>query len=87
MFLVHRERSNGKKAVRRQMLFLGMQAFKSTDVQLINQTKYSVDILAKFKMDKSNPVFNNIATEYELSRQDIDLISDHSMYRNLVGSP
>ena len=66
--------------------FLGLQISQSTKGIFISQTKYSKDMLKKFKMEDSKPISTPIVTSCKLRKYYKSLEVDHTMYRSMIGS-
>jgi hypothetical protein len=66
--------------------FLGFQIKQLEDVTFISQTKYALDLLKKFSMDKAKPIKTSMSTNDHL---DLDMDGksvDQKVYRFMIGS-
>jgi len=50
--------------------FLGIEVVQKVDGIFINQKKYALEVLKRFKMDRSNPVHNPIVPGCKLSKDE-----------------
>ncbi|KAL0416081.1 UNVERIFIED_CONTAM: Retrovirus-related Pol polyprotein from transposon RE1 [Sesamum latifolium] len=66
--------------------FLGMEINLCDDGIFISQKRYALEILRKFKMEKSKPVSTSLIHNEKLSRSEKGDDADASLYRSLIGS-
>ena len=63
-----------------------MEISQSSTGMFISQRKYALDLLRKFKMDKSKVVSTPLVQNEKMSKVDKGEEVDPSYYRSLVGS-
>ncbi|XXG45961.1 hypothetical protein AAC387_Pa02g0911 [Persea americana] len=66
--------------------FLGLEVHQSTKGIVLNQHKYTVDLIALAGLTASTPVDTPVELNVKLSREEGDLLSNPTAYRQLVGS-
>ena len=67
--------------------FLGIEVQRLKDGSLIlTQSKYISDLLAKTKMDESNPISSLMVGGYKLSKIGSEDFSNPTLYRSIVGA-
>ena len=66
--------------------FLGIEVCRSNDSLFLSQTKYAIDLLRKFKMDRAKPYSSLVINGSKLSILDGDPLPDPSEYRNAIGA-
>jgi hypothetical protein len=66
--------------------FLGIEVVQRADGIFINQKKYALEVLKRFKMDRSNPVHNPIVLGCKLSKDEDGVKVDSTFYKQVVGS-
>jgi hypothetical protein len=65
--------------------FLGIEVVQRADGIFINQKKYALEVLKRFKMDRSNPVHNPIVLGCKLSKDEDGVKVDSTFYKQVVG--
>ncbi|BBH09856.1 transposable element gene [Prunus dulcis] len=65
--------------------FLGMEISRFPDRLFLSQTRYAVDLLARFNMTDCKPCPTPLPSDTRLSCLDGDPLSDPSTYRSMVG--
>ncbi len=83
--------STMKKEFKMSMLgeltfFLGLQVSQLDKGIFISQTKYIKEMLKKFKMEEKKPISTPMVTGCKLSKDDMSLEADQTMYRSMIGS-
>jgi hypothetical protein len=66
--------------------FLGFQIKQLEDGTFISQTKYTLDLLKKFGMDKAKPIKTSMGTNGHLDLDMGDKSIDQKVYRSIIGS-
>jgi hypothetical protein len=66
--------------------FLGIEVEQSDHGIFISQHKYIVEVLKKFKMEKCKPADTPISLGTKLSKEDLGLVVNSTLYKQLVGS-
>jgi hypothetical protein len=66
--------------------FLGFQIKQAKDGTFISQTKYTCDILKKFRMDKAKPINTPMCTNGHLDLDMSGTLVDQKVYRSMIGS-
>jgi histone deacetylase 1/2 len=66
--------------------FLGVEIKRTINRIHLNQSKYLVDVLKRFKLDGIKPYFNPMANSTKLSNNQSDYLSNLEIYQSLVGS-
>ena len=66
--------------------FLGIEVVQRVDGIFINKKKYELEVLKRFKMDRSNPVYNPIVPRCKLSKDEDGMKVDSTFYKQVVGS-
>ncbi|KAK6142445.1 hypothetical protein DH2020_022793 [Rehmannia glutinosa] len=66
--------------------FLGLQVKQLKDGTFISQTKYTRDLMKKFKMDNCKPINTPVECGIKLSKYDREEKVDLTLYKSLVGS-
>ena len=66
--------------------FLGLEVYQSEVGIFLNQKKYALDILKKFRMQNCKPVPTPLVLNTKFSKEDEAEKCDVSFYRSLIGS-
>jgi len=66
--------------------FLGIQVNQSKDEVYVHQTKYTKELLKKFKLEDCKVMNTPIHPTYTLSKEDIESKVDQKLYRGMIGS-
>ena len=66
--------------------FLGIKVIQQNDGIFISQKKYAGDILKKFKMEHSKPVYTPIEEKLKLTRENDGKWVDITYYKSLIKS-
>jgi hypothetical protein len=66
--------------------FLGLQIKQAKEETFVHQTKYTKDILKKFKMDDSRPMSTQMSTTTALDADEDGEPVDQQEYRSMIGS-
>ena len=66
--------------------FLGLKIWQKSDVILVRQGKYTVDILRRFGMMDSKAMATPMTTNLKKLCSDDSYFVDPTMYRQLIGS-
>jgi hypothetical protein len=66
--------------------FLGLQVNQCSAGIFISQEKYLKEMLKKFQIEDSSPVFTPMVVGCKLSKDDISLDVDQRTYRSMIGS-
>nr|GFA67701.1 uncharacterized mitochondrial protein AtMg00810-like [Tanacetum cinerariifolium] len=70
-----------------QMLFfLGLQVSQSPGGIFINQSKFALEILKKFRMDSCDPVDTPMVDRLKLDEDPLGILVDQTRFRSMVGS-
>lgn len=65
--------------------FLGLEIVNHPDSFLVNQHKFTLDLLSEYKCSVVTPVVSPLDPHVKISVESGDLLSDPSIYRKLVG--
>ncbi|GKA85374.1 retrovirus-related pol polyprotein from transposon TNT 1-94, partial [Tanacetum coccineum] len=68
------------------LIFLGLQVSQSPRGVFINQSKYALEILIKYRMDTSDPVDTPMVDRSKLDEDPLGIPADRTRYRGMVGS-
>ncbi|GKC19338.1 retrovirus-related pol polyprotein from transposon TNT 1-94 [Tanacetum coccineum] len=66
--------------------FLGLQVSQSPRGIFINQSKFALEILKKFRMDSCNPVDTPMVDRLKLDEDPLGIPVDQTQFRSMVGS-
>lgn len=66
--------------------FLGIEVVQQNDEIFISQKKYASDILKKFKMEQSKPVYTPVEEKLKLTRENDGKMADSIYYKSLIGN-
>jgi hypothetical protein len=66
--------------------FLGIKITQRSYGIFISQRKYTLDVLERFGMSKSNSVLNPIVSGCKLLRDEDGVKVDNTLYKQVVGS-
>ncbi|KAL6323788.1 hypothetical protein AAG906_002256 [Vitis piasezkii] len=66
--------------------FLGMEIHQCEAGIFISQQKYALKVLKKFHMEKSKSVATPLVVNEKLSKNEVNIKADASIYRSLIGS-
>ena len=66
--------------------FLGLQIKQLEDEIFIHQSKYTKDLLKKFKMDESKEVSTPMSSTLKLDKDEEGKSVDQMLYRGMIGS-
>ncbi|GJU87297.1 retrovirus-related pol polyprotein from transposon TNT 1-94 [Tanacetum coccineum] len=66
--------------------FLGLQIFQSSEGIFINQSKYALEILTKYGMDKSDSIDTPMVDRSKLDGDPVGIPVDQTRFRGMVGS-
>ena len=66
--------------------FLGLQVIQTHDGTFINQTKYTMELLKRFRMEDSKPVGTPMCTSTKLDKDEEGIKVEEKKYRGMIGS-
>ncbi|GJU61876.1 retrovirus-related pol polyprotein from transposon TNT 1-94 [Tanacetum coccineum] len=66
--------------------FLGLQVSQCPGGIFINQSKFSLEILKKFRMDSCDPVDTPMVDRLKLDEDPLGIPVDHTLFHSMVGS-
>ena len=67
--------------------FLGIEIHQCEVGIFISQHKYALKVLKKFHMERSKSVATSLVVNEKLSKNEVNIKADGSIYRSLIGSP
>nr|GFA18598.1 putative reverse transcriptase, RNA-dependent DNA polymerase [Tanacetum cinerariifolium] len=85
-FLLDNKFSKGMSMMGKMSFFLGLQVFQSPEDIFINQSKYALEILTKYRMDTSDPVDTPMVKISKLDEDPLGILVDQTRFRGMVGS-
>ncbi|GJT75569.1 retrovirus-related pol polyprotein from transposon TNT 1-94 [Tanacetum coccineum] len=66
--------------------FLGLQVSQNPEGIFINQSKFALEILKKFRMDSCDPVDTPMVDRLKLDEDPLGILVDQTRFRSMVGS-
>jgi len=66
--------------------FLGLQVKQMKDTIFISQSKYSKNIVKKFRLENASHKRTPAATHLKISKDENGVVVDQSLYRSMIGS-
>ncbi|GKC24902.1 retrovirus-related pol polyprotein from transposon TNT 1-94 [Tanacetum coccineum] len=70
----------------RMSFFLGLQVSQNPGGIFINQSKFALEILKKFRMDSCDPVDTPMVDRLKLDEDPLGILVDQTRFRSMVGS-